>query len=76
MINKKHSKTKMVSLRLDEDVYNAFKFKNLNLSLAVNTLLRGYLYIQKRDDTCPAFGSSRYNPKDLRIDCYLISKQL
>lgn len=69
-MNKKKGKTKMVSVRIDSDLYEVVKSKNLNLSFTLNTLLRAYLYIQKRDLELPIIGSSGYNPKDLVIDMY------
>lgn len=69
-INKYHGTTKMVSVRLDSDLYDVAKAKNLNLSLAINVLLRGYLYIQNNDNECPLIGSSRFNGSDLVIDVY------
>lgn len=67
---KYHSKTRLVSFRLDEDLYNEFKSKNLNLSLAINVLLRGYLYIQYGDDSCPCFSSSVFREGDVYVDVY------
>lgn len=67
---KYHSKTRMVSVRLDEDLYDAFKSKNLNLSLAINVLLRGYLYIQNNDNECPVFGSSAFCDGEVYVDVY------
>lgn len=70
-VRKYHSKTKMISLRLDEDLYLVAKANNINISLAVNVLLRGYLYIQSRDNMCPILGSSYVNGRDLVVDVYL-----
>lgn len=67
---KYHTETKMVSLRLDKDLYDVVKSKNLNLSLAVNALLRGYLYIQNNMEDCPLFGSSRFYGSDIVVDVY------
>lgn len=67
---KYHSKTRMVSVRIDEDLYNDARSKNLNLSLAINVLLRGYLYIQNNDDECPLFGSSAFCEDEVYVDVY------
>lgn len=67
---KYHSETKMVSVRLDKDLYDVVRSKILNLSLAVNALLRGYLYIQNNIDDCPSFGSSAFRGSDLVVDVY------
>ena len=70
-VRKYHSKTKMVSIRLDEDLYEVAKANHINISLAVNVLLRGYLYIQNYDSACPVLGSSVINGSDLVVDVYL-----
>lgn len=67
---KYHSDTKMVSIRLDKDLYDVVKSKNLNLSLSVNALLRGYLYIQNNMNDCPLFGSSAFRGSDIVVDVY------
>lgn len=67
---KYHCRTRMVSVRIDQDLYDLFKSKNLNLSLAINVLLRGYLYIQNNDDTCPLFGSSAFSEGEVYVDVY------
>lgn len=69
-MNKPRKKTKLVSLRLDEDLLSYVRSKNLNLSYTLNHLLRGYLYIQKYDNECPIIGSSDFNPNDVKLDFY------
>ena len=44
-------RTKPVSVRLDSDLLDYVRSKNLNLSSTLNHLLRQYLYIHSVDDS-------------------------
>lgn len=68
---KSKKNTKMTSLRIESDLLDECRKRGVNLSFAVNVLLRGYLYIQKHDsEVCPVIGSDDFNVKDLKVDVY------
>lgn len=68
---KSRKKTKLTSLRIEEDLLLECRKRGINVSFAVNMFLKKYLYIQKYDkDACPVFGSDVIKESDLVIDVY------
>lgn len=68
---KSKKKTKMTSIRIQEDILLECKKRGINISYAVNLFLQKYLYIQKYDkDVCPVIGSDKIDLKSLKIDVY------
>lgn len=68
---KSKKKTKLTSLRIEEDLLIECKKRGINISYAVNLFLQKYLYIQKYDkDVCPVIGSEKIDFNSLKIDIY------
>lgn len=64
-------KSRLISVRVEEDILSEFSSKKINLSYTINLLLRKYvMYIQMYPVETPIIGSSGFNADDFVFDFY------